>query len=306
MLRRVKSVVGFTVVLIGLFSLIAQSSTIRIGAKGFTEQLIVGNLLKLLLEDRGYDVKLFTGMSTTILRQALLAGEIDLCMEYTGTGWLVHAKMTYAGESSEELYEKIKEYDKQNGIIWLDPIWCNNTYTLAVRREFAEKYGLRTISDLAQFVKQREGRVKIAVTIEFATRPDGLAALEKLYGFTFDPGYVIAALPGVHLQFLIRGDVDVGTPFGTDPQIIEYDWVVLEDDKHFWPPYDLAPCVRSEVLAAYPEIEGILKELVAAFPKEPAAARRAMAELNARVAIDGLDPEQAAHEFLVKHGLIKG
>ena len=294
------------VLLVGGLSLGAVASVIRIGTKGFTEQIIFGHLLKLLLEERGYEVELITGMSTVILRSALLTGEIDLCMEYTGTGWLVHAKMTYAGESPEELYEKIKEYDKQNGIIWLAPIWCNNTYTLAVRRDFAEKYGLRTISDLAEFVKQREGRVRIAVTIEFATRPDGLPALEQHYGFKFDPAYVVAALAGVHLQFLIRGEVEVGTPFGTDPQIIEYDWVVLEDDKHFWPPYDLAPCVRAEVLAAYPELADILNELVAAFPKEPSAAQRAVAELNKRVAIDGLDYNVVAREFLIKHGLIKG
>ncbi len=292
--------------LVGALSVSVAAASVHIGTKGFTEQIIAGELMRLILEDRGYDVQLSTGMSTTILREALLGGDIDICMEYTGTGWLTHAGMPYEGESPVEMYELIKEYDLDNDIIWLDPIWCNNTYTLAVHRNLAEEQDMVTISDLAEYVQERDGRVRIAVTIEFATRPDGLSALEDLYGFEFDPGYITAALAGVHLQFMIRGDVEVGNPFGTDPQIIEFDWVVLEDDKLFWPPYDLSPNVRADVLEEHPELEGILGELVAAFPEEPDAAQRRMAELNARVAIDGLEPVQAAREFLLEHGLIEG
>ncbi len=292
--------------LVGVLSFSVAAASIHIGTKGFTEQIIAGELMRLLLEDRGFDVELSTGMSTTILREALLGGDIDLCMEYTGTGWLTHAGMPYEGESPTEMYELIKEYDEDNDIVWLDPIWCNNTYTLAVEREFAEEHDLATISDLAEFVKERDGRVRIAVTIEFATRPDGLSALEDLYEFQFDPAYVTAALAGVHLQFMIRGDVEVGNPFGTDPQIIEFDWVVLEDDRLFWPPYDLSPNVRAEVLEQHPELADILGELTGAFPEEADAAQRRMAELNARVAIDGLEPVEAAREFLLEHELIDG
>ncbi len=294
------------VLLVGALSVGVGAARIHIGTKGFTEQIIVGELMKQLLEDRGYDVGLSTGMSTTIMREALLGGDIDLCMEYTGTGWLTHAGMPYEGETPAEMYDLIKEYDEERGIVWLDPIWCNNTYTLAVEREFAEENDLVTISDLAEFVRQRDGRVRIAVTIEFATRPDGLPALQDLYEFEFNPGYITAALAGVHLQFLIRGDVEVGNPFGTDPQIIEFDWVVLEDDRQFWPPYDLSPNIRAEVLEANPELADILNELVAAFPQEPDAAQRRMAELNARVAIDGLGPDEAAREFLLENDLIEG
>jgi len=292
--------------LVGVLSVSVAAASVHIGTKGFTEQIIVGELMRLLLEDRGFDVELSTGMSTTILREALLGGDIDLCMEYTGTGWLTHAGMEYDGELPEEMYQLIKEYDEDNDIMWLDPIWNNNTYTLAVSRAFAEEHELVTISDLAEFVEERDGRVRIAVTIEFATRPDGLSALQDLYEFQFDPAYVTAALAGVHLQFMIREDVEVGNPFGTDPQIIEFDWVVLEDDRMFWPPYDLSPNVRAEVLEEHPELADILGELTAAFPEEPDAAQRRMAELNARVAIDGLEPVEAAREFLLEHELIEG
>lgn len=293
-----------TIFLVGALSFGVMASTIHIGTKGFTEQIIVGHLMRILLEDRGYDVRLTTGMSTTILREALLGGDIDLCMEYTGTLWITHAAMEFAGESPEQMYELAKNYDADNDIIWLDAIWCNNTYTLAVTQEYAEEHGLVTISDLADHVNALDGRVRIAVTMEFATRPDGLAALEDLYDISFDPAYVIAALAGVHLQFLIRGDVEVGNPFGTDPQIVEFDWVVLEDNLNFWAPYDLVPNVRAEVLEEHPGLADVLNELVSAFPEDPAAAQRAMTELNARVAIDGLDYAEAAEEFLIENGLI--
>jgi osmoprotectant transport system substrate-binding protein len=279
---------------------------ITIGTKNFTEQFVVGKLMALLLEDRGFDVTLKEGMSSMVMREAMEVGDIDLCMDYTGTLWLSYAEHAYEGETPEELYEKAKDYDAENDLIWLNPIWCNNTYALAVTREFSEKNGITTLSDLAEYVNENEGKVPFVTDFEFYARPDGILGLEVHYGFAFHPDYITTVLPGVTFEYLIRGDVDVCMVFGTDPIVVKHDWVVLEDDKYFFPPYDLCPYVKAEVLEKYPQLDDILNELINAFPQEPAAARAAMTELNAKVDIDKMEPEDAAREWLIEKGLIKG
>ena len=278
---------------------------ITIGTKNFTEQFVVGKLMALLLEDRGFDVTLKEGMSSMIMREAMEKGDIDLCMDYTGTLWLSYAEKLYQGETPEEIYEKAKAYDAEKGLIWLNPIWCNNTYALAVTREFSEKNGVTTLSDLAEYVNEHGGEVPFVTDFEFYARPDGILGLEVLYGFAFHPDYIVTVLPGVTFEYLIRGDVDVCMVFGTDPIVVKYDWVVLEDDKYFFPPYDLSPYVKEEVLEKYPQLDDILNELITAFPQEPADARAAMTELNAKVDIDKMEPEAAAREWLIDKGLIK-
>jgi glycine betaine/choline ABC-type transport system substrate-binding protein len=103
---------------------------------------------------------------------------------------------------------------------------------------------------------------------------------------------------------LASGRVEATTVFGTDATVVKYDWVVLQDDKNFWPPYDLGPYVRREVLDANPGLEDALEELVSAFPQEAAASRLEMTQLNAKVDIDLMDPEEAAEEWLKEKGLI--
>jgi osmoprotectant transport system substrate-binding protein len=280
-------------------------STIRVGTKNFTEQFIGGYLLKLLLEDRGFAVDLRTGMSSMVLREALENGDIDLCLDYTGTQWMAYSKHMYEGESQEELFAKVKAYDAERGIAWLSPIWCNNTYVIVVTRPFAEQHAVQTLSDFAAYVKKEGGKVRIATTFEFYARPDGLIGMQVHYGFAFLPSYVTPVLAGLTAQYLVQGDVDATVVFGTDAVIAKYDWIALVDDKHFWPPYDLAPAVRFSVLAANPELEGILQELVQAFPQDPSAAQRAMSELNGQVDNQGLEPEAVARQFLIEHNLLR-
>jgi osmoprotectant transport system substrate-binding protein len=283
---------------------VPYSPPIDIGTKNFTEQFIVGNLMALLLEDRGYDVKLNTGMSSTILREGMENGSLDLCMEYTGTMWLSYTGHEFKGESPEEMYEKTKLGDAERGLIWLDPIWCNNTYAIAVTREFSEKNDVTTLSDFAEYVREKEGDVPIASTFEFYARPDGILGIQVHYGFAFQPDAITTVLPGLTFEQLAQGRVEATTVFGTDSQVVKNDWVVLQDDKNFWPPYDLAPYVRKEVLDANPDIEDVLNELIGAFPDNPAGARAEMTQLNAKVDIDLMEPEEAAEEWLKEKGLI--
>ncbi len=282
----------------------AYRPPINIGTKNFTEQFVVGNLMYLLLEDRGYDVDLKTGMSSTVMREAMETGDLDLCMDYTGTQWLSYTEHEFKGESPEEMYRKTKQSDAERGLIWLDPIWCNNTYAIAVTREFSEENNITTLSDFAEYVKEKEGKVKFASDFEFYSRPDGILGLQLHYDFAFQPNYVTTVLPGLTFEYLEQGRSVAAMVFGTDPAVVRFDWVVLDDDKNFWPPYDLAPYVRQEVLTANDDLDSVLNELVAAFPDDPAGARREMTRLNAKVDIDKMEPEDAASEWLKSHDLI--
>ena len=283
---------------------VPYSPPIDIGTKNFTEQFLVGNLMALILEDRGYDVRLKTGMSSTVLREAMENGSLDLCMDYTGTQWLSYTGHEFKGESPEEMYQKTKLGDAERGLIWLDPIWCNNTYAIAVTRKFSEGNGVKTLSDFAEYVKGKEGEVPFASDFEFYSRPDGILGLQMHYGFAFKPNQVTTVLPGLTFEYLAQGRSVAAMVFGTDAAVVKNNWVVLQDDKNFWPPYDLAPYVRKEVLDANPELEAVLNELVDAFPDDPAGARAEMTELNAKVDVDLMEPEEAAEQWLKEKGLI--
>ncbi len=283
---------------------VAYKPPINIGTKNFTEQYVVGNLMYLFLQGRGYDVALKTGMSSTVLREAMENGSLDLSMDYTGTQWLSYTGHKFQGETPEEMYQKVKKSDAGRGLIWMDPIWCNNTYAIAVGREFSEKNNVTTLSQFAEYIRSKDGDVPFASDFEFYSRPDGILGLQLHYGFAFKPDQIVTVLPGLTFEYLAEGRVTATMVFGTDPAVIKYDWVVLQDDKNFWPPYDLAPYARYEVLEANPNLEGDLNELVAAFPQEPAEARKAMTELNAKVDIDKLEPEEAAAQWLRDKGLI--
>jgi glycine betaine/choline ABC-type transport system substrate-binding protein len=128
--------------------------------------------------------------------------------------------------------------------------------------------------------------------------------MEQKYGFEFDEDAVTPVQPGVQKKYLIEGNVDATVAFGTDSEIAKYEWAVMQDDKNFWPPYDLSPCTRTEVLEANDGLRKALQDLVNAFPNEPAAARQTMTELNAAVDIDKREPEEVAEEWLQEQGLI--
>ncbi len=283
---------------------IAYKKPIDIGTKNFTEQFVVGNLMAIYLEDQGFDISLKTGMSSTVMREAMENGDIDLCMDYTGTLWLSYAGHEFNGESPKEMYQKAKEYDAENGLVWMDPIWCNNTYAIAITREFSEEHGITTMSDFAEYVQEQEGEVPFASDFEFYSRPDGILGLQLHYDFAFKPDSVTTVLPGLTFEYLEKGRSVAAMMFGTDPAAVKYDWVVLEDDKNFWPPYDLSPYTRVEVLEANDGLKEALNRLVGAFPDDPAGARQEMTELNAMVDIDLMEPEEAAEAWLKEKGLI--
>jgi osmoprotectant transport system substrate-binding protein len=289
-----------------------EPKKVTVGCKNFTEQYIIGQMLAQLLADRGYDVELVSDMSTDLLRSSMEAGDIDIAADYTGTAWMTHLGHEYTpGVDNNELYEMVKEEDAGNGFTWLDPIWNNNTYVLVSWPEFVEEYNLITLSDLAALYNAGNVDIVTFVGFEFSTRPDGLPALEQHYGFSVPDELLKTGAPGASLLGLENHECDVAMAFGTDAVISENGWYVYQDNLAFWPPYDLVPYVRTEVLDKYPEIEDIINELVATFPgggqdATPsiiAQGQKVWQELNAMVSVN-MEPDEVARQYLLEHDLI--
>ena len=292
----------------------AGEKRVTVGNKNFTEQYIVGQLIKQLLEEHGFKVDLRSDLTSMALRAGMESGDIDICADYTGTAWMVHLKREFKpGIDHNQLYERVKTDDIKNHFVWLNAMWNNNTYALASWPEFAEAFGLSSLSDLARLYQRGVKEVRTFVNFEFSMRPDGLPALERFYDFKVDRRTLRSGTPGASLIALKEKQTDVAMVFGTDASIIKHGWHVYVDDKSFFPPYDLTPYVREEVLKQHPEIADILDRLASTFPGggQPAApgmaakCQEVWQALNARVDIEKMEPSEVAKDYLVEHGLVK-
>jgi len=321
-MRKRNTIIGAIVVVVmvlttvlGLVGCGETQPKVTVGCKGFTEQLIIGEMMAQLLDDRLEDVNvdLVDGLSTSALRDGIEAGDLDVIAEYTGTAWMVHFGEEYeSGTDNNEIYQSVEEADEANNINWLDPIWNNNTYAFASWSDFVAQHELTTLSDLAALYEDMEGMIDTSITIEWDTRPDGKAAFEQHYGFTYDPDALLVVEAGLTAGALENEQADVGMVFATDSIMAELGWHVYQDDLSFFPPYDITPSVRAEVLDEYPEIETILNELVATFPGGGESATPAIVgecqavwqELNNKVDNGGMFPDEVATEYLEDQGLI--
>jgi osmoprotectant transport system substrate-binding protein len=269
-------------------------STISVGSKDFTEQLILGEMYALMLEENGFDVERKLNLGGTPVAQAAIeSGEIDLYPEYTGTGLLTVLKLP-ASSDQEAVYNTVKEeYQEQFDLVWLEPAPMNNTQALAMTEEKADELGIRTISD---FAAQAEDLVLIGPP-EFEVREDGLPGLREAYGdFNLEEYKAVDA--GLRYKGLIDGEADVAVAFGTDGEISAYNLVVLEDDQNLFPPYQIAPIVSQSALDQNPGIADALNQL------SPLLNDGVMRQLNYEVSGNQREPAEVAREFLVDSGLI--
>jgi osmoprotectant transport system substrate-binding protein len=292
---------------------------IVIGSKDFTEQLILGEMYALLLENAGLPVEKSLNLGgTQVAHEALLAGEIDLYPEYTGTGLTVILGMPIdavaaatplggmpdaaatpgaaADSIDQRVYDIVAQgYEEQFDLVWLDESAFNNTQALAVKRAFSEERGVTTISQLAEIA----GELTIVAPSDFVERPDGLQGLHEFYDMEF--GNVLSVAPGIRYQALEEDQAQVVLAFGTDGQVAGLDLVLLDDDKGLWPPYHVAPVVRVDTLNANPGIADALN------PVAPLLTDQVMSALNWQVdGPDGLEPADVARAFLEEQGLIGG
>jgi len=272
-----------------------ETGTIVVGSKNFTEQLILGEMYAQLLEENGFDVERVLNLGgTAVAHEALLAGEIDLYPEYTGTGLLAILEMETMSDPDEVFDIVSEEYLAQFDLVWLDQAPMNNSNALAVTREFSEERNITTISELVEIADE----LKLAAVPDFEERPDGLVGLNEVYGdFEFEE--ILVLDPGLKYQAFLNGDAEVVLAFGTDGQVAGYDLVVLEDDGGLWPPYHVAPVIRQERLDASPQVADILNELA------PLLTSEIVADLNWLVDGDeAMEPADVARDFLIENGLI--
>lgn len=271
-----------------------KEDTISIGSKNFTEQLIIGNMVAELIE-ANTDLKVRRDLNlggTQVAFEALKAGEIDMYVDYTGTlliDVLNHEVITDPDEVYQVVHDQLLE---KFNIKTLANLGFNNTYTLAVRPDTAEQYGLETFSDLAEVSHE----LRLGATIEFMNREDGLPGLMKKYQMEFAGTEAVDG--GLRYTALKNDEVQVINAFATDGLLAEFDLVVLKDDQFFFPPYYAVPIIRGEVIEEHPEIGALMEELASVLSDE------VMRELNYRA--DGLNqaPEKVARDFLLEVGLI--
>ncbi len=272
-----------------------RGKTVIIGTKNFTEQLILGELMAQLIEARtDLTVKRRFNLGGTMLcHGALISKGIDLYAEYTGTALTAILKQKVIS-NPDQAYEIVaRAYRRRFSAEWLRPFGFNNTYAITIRKADAASLQLRTISDLIATSKT----LRAGFTAEFSERPDGYPGLRRAYGLQFSEKRDLD--PAIMYQAIANREVDVICAFATDGRIAAFKLQPLLDDRGFFPPYQAAPVVRTEVLEAHPEIRQVL-ELLSNLIDEGT-----MQSLNFLVDEKKSRPSEVAHEFLKSRRLLE-
>ncbi len=302
--KRTKYKVNFKLIILGLFIIIfgayfslnsKKDKTINIATKPMTEGYILGQMLTELIEqDTDLKVNMTTGVGggTSNIHPAMLKGEFDLYPEYTGTSW--EAVLKKEGSYDESKFDELqKEYKEKYNLEYVNLYGFNNTYSLAINRDIAEKYNLKTYSDLAAV----SNNLIFGAEYDFFEREDGYKELQKVYNVDFKKKIDMDI--GLKYQAMKDKKIDVMVIFTTDGQLAISDVVVLEDDKKMYPSYRAGTVVRSEILSEYPELKVVLEKLNNILDD------KTMADLNYQVESKGKKPEDVAREYLQEKGLLE-
>ncbi|TLZ27755.1 MAG: ABC transporter substrate-binding protein [Gammaproteobacteria bacterium] len=282
----------------------ALAAAVVVSSKLSSESAMIGQMIRLLLKAHGIDSVDRTKIGATpVVRKALLSGEIDLYVEYTGNaGFFFNRTSDPAWKDLERGYALGAQLDyAANRIVWLTPARASNAWALAVRRDLAEANGLRTLSDFGRWVTAG-GRVVLACSAEFANAGT-LRSLERTYGFTLRPEQMIVLAGGetsatIGAAAARTNGVNTAMVYGTDGGIVAANLKILEDDRHEQPVYAPVPVIREPVLNAHREIAAIVKPLMESLGTD------ALQRLNARVQIDGESEQSVAEDYLRAKGLL--
>ena len=266
-------------------------SAVRVGSKNFGEDIVVGEIYAAALERAKIPVERRMNLgSTQIAMAAMQRGDIDLYPEYTGTG-LIDVLHRPPVRDAKALFAQIKSaYASQYQMTWLPPSPANDSQGLCVSAQVAQRYNVRTLSACANVAPQ----LRFAAIPEFVSRADALPGLQKFYGgFHFKDVKTFDI--GLQYDALARGDADVATAFTTDSQIDTDKLVLLRDDRHFWPAYNIAPLVRDVALKAQPQIASVLDAISTLLTDA------ALRDFNYQFNVKKADPADIAKAFLARH-----
>ena len=283
----------------------ALAAAVVVSSKLSSESAMIGQMIRLLLKAHGIESVDRTKIGATpVVRKALLSGEIDLYVEYTGNaGFFFNRSSDPAWKDLERGYALGAQLDyAANRIVWLTPARASNAWALAVRRDLAEANGLRTLSDFGRWVTAG-GRVVLACSAEFANAGT-LRSLERTYGFTLRPEQMIVLAGGetsatIGAAAARTNGVNTAMVYGTDGGIVAASLKILEDDRHEQPVYAPVPVIREPVLNAHREIAAIVKPLMESLGTDT------LQRLNARVQIDGESEQSVAEDYLRAKGLLR-
>ena len=302
--KRVKYKINPKLIILGLFIVIfgayfslnsKKDKTINIATKPMTEGYILGQMLTELIEqDTDLKVNITNGVGggTSNIHPAIVKGEFDLYPEYTGTSWeaVLKKEASYDESKFDELQ---KEYKEKYNLEYVNLYGFNNTYGLAVDKDIAEKYNLKTYSDLVKV----SNNLIFGAEYDFFEREDGYKELQKIYNIDFKKKIDMDI--GLKYQAMKDKKIDVMVIFTTDGQLAISDVIVLEDDKKMYPSYRAGTVVRSEILSEYPELKPVLEKLNNILDD------KTMADLNYQVESEGKKPEDVAREYLQEKGLLE-
>ena len=265
----------------------ASGGNIKIGSKDFTESLIVSEIYALALEENGYSVERVPNIASSVIPQAIENAEIDLYPEYTGTALLSIFNLPMDTDP-DSVAETIRNaYEEGGELTTLEYAPANDSQGIAITTAASEEYGIDTISDL----QANAENIRFASQGEFEEREDGLEGLEEVYG-EFDFESITVYDNSLKYQVLSSDEADATPAYTTEGQLSNTDmYKVLEDDQNFWPPYNLVPIVRQDILEANPEIETIINNINATLDTQT------VVDLNASVDIDGRDYMEVAEEY---------
>ncbi|MDE2349334.1 MAG: ABC transporter substrate-binding protein [Gammaproteobacteria bacterium] len=283
----------------------AAPAPVVVSSKLSSESAMISEMLRLVLNANGIKTVDRTRLGTTpVVRAALLAGAIDLYVEYTGdAAYFFHIPDDPAWKDLRKGYALGARLDlAANHIVWLTPAPANNTWALAVRRDIAAAHGLRTMSDFGRWVAGG-GAVVLACSAEFANAGT-LASLERTYGFKLRSAQMIVLAGGETAATIAAAaagtdGTNTAMVYGTDGGITAANLVILDDDRHDQPVYAPVPIIRASVLAADPRIGALVRPVMESL--DGSTLRR----LNERVQIDGESAAFVAADYLRRHGLLR-
>ena len=266
-----------------------SASGVTVGSKNFTEQLVLGEMLAQMLEAAGVNPvdRRFYLAGTYICQQALLAGRIDMYVEYTGTA-LAAVLKEKPSSNPAQVFEMVKrEYARRFGLEVMPPLGFNNSFAIVMRGEDARQAHVQTLSQLAGVAS----KLRLGVGYEFMERPDGYQGLVSTYGLKFAEAPRVMDL-GLLYRAIESRQVDVAVGSNTDGLIAALRLVVLEDDKHYFPPYEAVPILRREIMEQHPQAQQVLLRLAGHITAED------MRQMNYAVDGEKKDAAEVVKKFI--------
>lgn len=298
--------VGSLVLLAAISLPLQAASPVTVGSKIDTEGALLGNIILQVLESHGVKTVNKVQLGTTpVVRGAITSGELDIYPEYTGNGaFFFKDENDPAWKNAQAGFDKVKKLDaEQNKLVWLTPAPANNTWTIAVRQDVAQKNKLESLADLGRYLKDG-GTFKLAASAEFIERSDALPAFEKAYDFKLNQNQLLS-LAGGDTAVTIKAaaqqtsGVNAAMAYGTDGPVAALGLQTLSDPKGVQPIYAPAPVVRESVLKDYPQMGEWLQPVFASLDE------KTLQQLNASIAVEGLDAKKVAADYLKQKGWVK-